>query len=162
MRFLSLICKCMQGVTSNFIRTIYFCWELGTERLKKNSVFIFLQKCDCTDHSFIQWWLSVWPPLLTTVRQGHCKWLSLRRQFTCWLVLIQTDEGGQLCLSAYSRECLSEKDGDADCVVLSVASMFAHLNVARISKCVCIIVGKSTKVTTLLLCIIDELKSLNC
>lgn len=56
-----------------------------------------------------------------------------------------------------------EKDGEAECMALSAASMFVHLNAARISKCVhaCvfIIAGKSTKVTSFLPCISDELKS---
>lgn len=124
-------------------RLIFFCLYLFAKK-----------KGNCTAHSVLQCCLSVWPPLLTTERQGHCKWLSLRRQFTCWLVLIQTDEGGQLCVSVCSRVCWMEEDGEAECMVLSAASMFVHLNVARTSKCVHACVW-----TPFLPCISDELKS---
>lgn len=102
--------------------------------------------------------LSIWPTLRTTVSQGHCKWLNLHRQFTCLLVLIQTDEGGRLCTSVCMWECWWERKMERQ------SAWFCHF--VSIYVCaswwVCVayvIVVRSAKVRTFLPRISDELRS---
>lgn len=94
------------------------------------------------------------------VSQGHCQRPNLRRQFTCLLVWIQSDEGGRLRLCASVSAWWENADegerwsGTEHGFVSEVRTGIQMCPSA--CEWICI-VGKSTKVRALLPCISDEL-----
>lgn len=154
--FTSLRWKSMQLVTSKSNQIDY---SVGRPAVCMIFFFWFVHNNVPTQSTY-SYCLSDWPSLQTTVSQGRCKWLNLRRQFTCLLVLIQTDEWAVVFVCVCLGECWWERKMErpsARC--WHCASVRVHPLCVGLRVCLNVIAGRSAKVGTFLPCISDELRS---